>query len=98
MLDFLPFIAAWNLHKRHRKLYQEPIWRRYRTLAVLLAVTGLVSAVRFVSEVVNFLDECSRNQLLHVSPWPRYVDFLVYAVTLVLALRYLRQQRDPAGA
>jgi hypothetical protein len=97
MLDYLPFVAADSLRKRHRKLYHEPIWRRYWMLTAMLIVTGLVSLVRFLAEFVNFMDECTSHALVQISPWPWCVDALVYAVTLLLVVRYLRLQRDVAS-
>jgi predicted Ser/Thr protein kinase len=93
MLSSLPFVIAWSLHRRHRKLYQEPIWRGRHLLAVLLLLTSIVSLARFIAESIAFLDECTQHALVQIPLWPWYVDALVYVVMLVLVVCYLVQQR-----
>ncbi len=95
-LEILPFIAIATIAKRHQKLCQEPIWRRHRALTAVLVVAVFVSAVRFLSGVVNFGDAGTKHRLVQLYPWPRYVDVVVYAVALIVAIRYLARQRHAA--
>ncbi len=97
MLNYLPLIAAGSLYKRHKKLYHESLWRQHQALAGLLAVTMVVSGVRFLTECLAFVDDCAQNELGQFSPWPWYVDAVVYAVTCAMMIRYLRQQRTQAS-
>ncbi len=97
MLHYLPLIAAGSAFKRHKKLYRESLWYRHRALAVMLALTMIVSGVRFLTASLAFVDDCTQNQIGQFAPWPWYVDGLVYAVTVAMTIRYLGGQRAEAS-
>jgi hypothetical protein len=97
MLNYLPFVVAFSMFKRHRKLFQEPLWRRHRGLAGLLCLTCAVSLVRFVCDLVAFLDAGTQHQIGHFDIWPWYVDVLVYGVTLIAVWRYMARRPSPAA-
>jgi hypothetical protein len=95
LLHTMPlFLAAW-VEGRHRKLFHEFAWRRHRVLAAALLISCIVGLVRFVVELTDLLTGNDFPLKLRC-PWPWYADALVYAVTVVLTIRYLVRERDPA--
>jgi serine/threonine protein kinase len=96
LLNTLPlFVASW-IEGRHRKLFDEFIWRRHPFLTTGLVLSICVGLVRFVVDLAGFLS--GENPVLALEcPWPWYVDALLYTLTMIALIRYWARRQPPSA-